>query len=323
MEPTGRRRSRRRTSPRVVVVGSSNTDLVVGAPHVPRPGETLLGSDFVVVAGGKGANQAVAAARLGAKVTFVANIGRDRFGDASVAGFQREGIVVDFIRREDGLPSGVALIVVGDDGENSIVVAPGSNASLLPADVDAARDEIANARVVLCQLETPVETTKRALELGRDGGATTILNPAPARPLPRDLFPLVDWLTPNETEAAALTGMRVSTREEAERAGRMLLGLGVGGAIVTLGAEGALLVMDDRVLHVPAPKVTAIDTVAAGDAFNGALAVGLGRGDAVEDALGYANAVGALSVTKRGAQPSLPTREEVERFMGSEAQMTR
>jgi len=298
--------------PSIVVVGSSNTDLVVRAPRIPSPGETILGGNLEVVPGGKGANQAVAAARLGAAVTFVARIGTDAFGDRSIEGFRREGIDVRAIRRDPTRPSGAALIVVAEDGRNAIVVAPGSNAALSPEDVEAAADAIRAADVLVVQLETPVETVVRALDIARGSGVTTILNPAPARPLGRDVLALADWLTPNETEAASLSGLPVRSMADAEAAARALRAQGAGGVIVTLGAEGALAVWEGGTLHVPAPRVAAVDTVAAGDAFNGALAVAFGEGRGMAAAIWFACAAGTASVTRRGAQPSLPTRDEVE-----------
>ncbi len=298
---------------RIVVVGSSNTDMVVQTDRLPLPGETVLGGDLIIAPGGKGANQAVAAARLGAGVAFVARIGRDMFGQEALGNFQREGLDTRYVIQDPDAPSGVALIVVGPDGQNIIAVAPGANRRLSPADVEAASPAFAEARSVLLQLEIPLETVMAAAKAGRSAGAMVILNPAPApsSPLPDELFAHVDILTPNETEAAVLTGR--GTPEEAALA---LLQKGIRTVIVTLGEAGALVVTGpDQVRRVPGFRVEAVDATAAGDAFNGALAVALARGDSLDAAVRYAHAVAALSVTRLGAQPSLPTANEVEAFL--------
>ncbi|GAB4567674.1 MAG: ribokinase [Anaerolineae bacterium] len=297
---------------RVVVVGSSNTDMIVQADRLPRPGETVLGGDLVMAAGGKGANQAVAAARLGAQVAFVARVGNDMFGAEAIERFRREGLDVSHVVRDPEAPSGVALIVVEPGGQNIIAVAPGANARLSPDDVAAAREVFVGAGVVLLQLEVPVETVLAAAQAGRQAGARVILNPAPAPsgPLPDEIWASVDIVTPNETEAAALTGA-----DAPEDAARALLARGVGIVIVTLGAEGALVATRDGMQRMPGFPVQAVDATAAGDAFNGALAVALARGDDLDVAVRYAHAVAAISVTRLGAQPSLPTAAEVEAFL--------
>ncbi len=300
-------------SPRIVVVGSSNTDMIVQADRLPLPGETVLGGDLAIAPGGKGANQAVAAARLGAAVTFVARVGQDMFGREAVENFHREGLDIRYLAQDPQAPSGVALIIVGPGGQNIIAVAPGANRRLTPADVEAARPAFAQARAVLLQLEIPIETVLAAAQAGRAAGATVILNPAPApsRPLPVALFEAVDILTPNETEAAVLTG-----KQEPEEAAAALLARGVGTVIVTLGAEGALVATgSDHMRRIPGFRVKAVDATAAGDAFNGGLAVALARGEPLDAAVRYAHAVAALSVTRLGAQPSLPTAAEVEAFL--------
>jgi len=301
----------------IVVVGSSNTDLIVRVPRLPRPGETVLGDDFVTAGGGKGANQAVAARRLGAPVTFVARLGKDVFGEASLARFDAEGINTHDIGRDDEAPSGVALIYVGEGGENMIAVAPGANARLSVDDVRRAQPAIARSQALIVQLEIPLATVREGLSLARAAGARTILNPAPApaAPLPDDLYPLVDILNPNRSEAEVLSGLSVSDFSSAERAGRALLERGVGAVVITLGRQGALVVSPLGSQAIPAYPVRAIDTVGAGDAFTAGLAVALASGASLTDAARYGNAVAALATTRSGAQPSLPTQTEVQAFL--------
>ncbi len=301
------------TQPHLVVVGSSNTDLIVRADRLPAPGETVLGSDLVMAAGGKGANQAVAAARLGAWVTFVARLGKDSFGEAALQTFRREGLETRYVTQDAEAPSGVALIVVGPGGQYLIAVAPGANRRLAPADVEAAQPAFAQADGLLLQLETPIETVLVAARLGRAAGLTVILNPAPApaQPLPTELYSAADLLTPNETEAMLLTGERTP-----EAAAAVLLEWGVKTVIVTLGEAGALVATSpDHIRPVAGFQVQAVDTTAAGDAFNGGLAVALARGKPLDGAVEYAHAVAALSVAKLGAQPSLPTADDVDAFL--------
>jgi len=301
------------SKPRIVVVGSSNTDMVVRAGRLPLPGESVMGGDLMMAAGGKGANQAVAAVRLGADVTFVAKVGNDMFGRQALENFKREGLNVRYIFQDEQTPSGVALIVVGPGGQNIIAVAPGSNNQLTPADIELAQDAFAGARSVVLQLETPIETVIAAARAGHKTGATVILNPAPApsTPLPTELYPLVDIITPNETEAEILTG-----EKSPESAARTLLQWGLRTVIITLGKQGALIASDaQHMTRVPGFNVQAVDCVAAGDAFNGALAVALASDKPLDHAIRYAHAVAAISVTRPGAQPSLPTSQEVEDFL--------
>ncbi len=302
---------------RVCVIGSSNLDFTVPVPHLPRPGETVSGGRLGISPGGKGANQAVAAARLGAEVRFVTLLGADPVGDRLLAALTGAGLPADRILRTETAATGVALIAVDPAGRNQIAVAPGANHELTPERAAAHADVLAWADVVLLQLETPLETVRWALGEARRLGKLTLLNPAPARvlPLPPDILPLVDYLIPNETEAGLLTGRAVDGVAEAEEAGRALRAMGAGAAVVTVGAAGALLAGPSGGLHVPGFAVTPVDTVGAGDAFNGGLAAALAGGARVEAAMVVANAAGALTCTRRGAMDALPSREEVEKLM--------
>jgi ribokinase len=304
-------------APAIVVVGSSNTDLVVRVPQVPRPGETVLGGDLRTLAGGKGANQAVAARRVGADVTFVGCLGDDRFGDEAAATLACEGLRLDYLRRVLGAPSGVALIAVAANGQNSIIVAPGANARLGPEDIERAGPALRAARIVIAQLEVPLVAVQRAFALARAAGATTLLNPAPAQPLDDELLGLVDVIVCNETEAELLTGMAVADAAGAEVAAQALLNRGPRLAIVTRGEAGSTLAEVDGIAHVPAFTVPVVDTTAAGDAFIGAFACRLAAGAAPVDAARYAAAAAALSVGKEGAQPSLPAAAAVDALLAA------
>ena len=299
----------------IVVVGSSNTDMIIKLGRIPQPGETILGGEFTTAAGGKGANQAVAAARAGGDVTFVARVGRDMFGEKAVAGFVQDGIEVKYVSRDSAAPSGVALIFVAKDGENSIAVAGGANGRLSAADVKQANGSIAGASAVVMQLETPLETVQAAAELAAAAKVPVILNPAPARVLPNKLLKLVSILTPNETEAELLTGIKVTDEGTAARAAEKLRARGVQIVILTLGARGAFVATASTKQLVPGFRVKAVDTTAAGDVFNGALAVALGEGRPLLEAVRFANAAAAISVTRLGAQPSAPERKEIERLL--------
>jgi ribokinase len=301
------------------VIGSSNLDFTVTVPHLPRPGETVSGGQLGISPGGKGANQAVAARRLGAEVRFVTLLGTDVVGDRMSAALLAAGLPPDSILRTDEAASGVALIAVDPAGRNQIAVAPGSNHLLTPERVAPHADAIAWADVVLLQLETPIETVRWALREARRAGKVTILNPAPARvlPLPPDILPLVQYLTPNETEAGLILGREVSGVAGAEAAGRALAGLGIQSAVVTVGAHGAVLSGAAGCIHVPGFAVSPLDTVGAGDAFNGGLATALAAGLTVEDSLVVANAAGALTCTRRGAMDALPSREDVRGLLAS------
>lgn len=297
---------------KIVVLGSSNTDLVVRAERMPQPGETLLGERFMMTAGGKGANQAVAIARLGGDVTFIAKVGRDMFGDKAVENYEREGIDTRTILRDDEAPSGIALITVDAKAENSIVVAGGANNNLSTKDIEALRSEIESAQYLLMQLETPVEAVTYAAAIARKAGVKVILNPAPAAELPAELLEGLYMITPNRTEAQMLTGIGITDRASAERAATALVGKGIANVVITLGSQGALTFDGERFDHIPALKVTAVDTTAAGDTFNGAMCVALAEGRPLADSVRFASRASAIAVTRLGAQASIPYRAELD-----------
>jgi ribokinase len=299
----------------VLVVGSANMDLVVTTGNFPVPGETVFGRSFGMFPGGKGANQAVACSKLGTRTLFLGKMGKDLFGDRLVAGMKREGVVLDHTQRVKGTATGMALITVNGTGQNEIVVVSGANMLLGPGDIERKREQFAHRGVLLVQLEVPLRTVKRAVQQAHERGMIVILNPAPAAVLPKSLLRMVDYLTPNETELRHLTGRSVAGVGNLTRAARSLLDQGVRHVLVTLGKEGCLLVNNDMARLYKTYRVKAIDTTAAGDAFNGALASALAQGQALDRAIPFANAVGALSVTRPGAQSSLPTANEVQRFV--------
>jgi ribokinase len=306
------------TASPIVVVGSSNMDLVAKAPRIPVTGETLTGTDFFMVPGGKGANQAVAAAKLGAEVILVAKLGKDVFASESLENFKSVNINTQHIEQLDGVPSGTAVIAIDDNGQNMIIVVPGANGKLTPADVDKAQSDIASAAVVVAQLEVPIETVEQAAKTANQNNVPFILDPAPARPLSDELLSRVDILTPNETEAETLTGIKVTDPASAADAADALLAKGVKTVIITLGEKGLLLATQDSKEMIAGYQVKAVDSTAAGDAFTGSLAYGLARGNAIKDAAVYANAVAAVSVTRYGAQPSMPTTKEVDAFIAGQ-----
>lgn len=295
----------------VVVFGSINMDLVVRAPRLPAPGETLTGRAFQTTPGGKGANQAVACARLGAATRMIARVGDDVFGGTLRDGLRDNGVDVDGVATGAGVPSGVALITVDDGGENTIVVVPGTNGALGSDDIARLDGLLGDARVMLLQLEVPLAAVVSAAELARRRGVTVVLDPAPARPLPPALYAAADILTPNETEAAALTGISTDSRDGVRRAARALLERGARGVLVKMSDKGAYWDDGGEGRFWPAFPVTAVDTVAAGDAFNGALAVALDDGLPFSDAVRWGLAAGALAVTRHGAQASMPTRQDL------------
>jgi len=296
--------------PRICVVGSSNIDLTFRTSRLPRPGETLAGQAFQLGYGGKGANQAVMAARLGAQVTMISRVGRDVFGEGTLRNFRENGIDTTHVRTDEDRHSGVASIVVDDAAQNCIIVAAGANAALSPQDVREAAPAIQSADIVLCQLEVPVETVIETFRLGRS--AQKILNPAPAQRLPSELLQVTDICVPNETELERLTDRTLQSLEDIEQAARLLLRSGPQTVIVTVGARGALIANSDGAELIPGPAVKAIDTTGAGDAFIGSLAVFLAEGERLVEAVRLANAAAALSVTRLGTQASFPTRMEVD-----------
>ncbi|MHC4752372.1 MAG: ribokinase [Planctomycetota bacterium] len=305
----------KKDAPKIAVVGSSNMDLVVKSKRIPAVGETILGGDFIMVPGGKGANQAVAAAKLGAEVYFIAKLGNDVFAEQSLDNFKKETVNTKHVIQTGEAPSGVALIMVDDEGNNLIVVAPGANQTLLPADVKRAESDIASCGAVVAQLEVPLETIEFAAKMANDLKVPFVLDPAPARELGPELLRMVDVLTPNETEAQILTGIEVTDEESARAASKNLLERDIKAVILTLGGKGFLLADNEEARYVSAQKVDAVDSTAAGDAFTGSLAVGIAENKALLDAALFANYVAALSVTRMGAQSSMPTLQEVNSFM--------
>jgi ribokinase len=297
--------------PYILVIGSSNTDMVVKAGHLPVPGETILGGTFIMTAGGKGANQAVAAARLGGNVVFIVKTGDDIFGKQAVQLFKEEGINTDYIITDTENPSGVALIMVDAKGENCISVASGANATLKPADLQKAEHLIKGASLILMQLEIPVETVEYVINIAAANNVTVVLNPAPACPLSDELLSKIAIITPNETEAEMLTGIKVTDKQSAELAARALAAKGIETVIITMGAQGALLLHDDTCHFFPAPVCQAVDTTAAGDIFSGALVVAISEGKSILEAVPFACQAAALSVCKMGAQASAPYRDDL------------
>jgi len=295
----------------VFVIGSSNTDMVIQSAHHPKPGETILGNNFIINPGGKGANQAVAAARLGGQVTFVAKVGDDLFGHQAIQHFQNEGINTDFVTLEANQPSGVALITVDAKGENTIVVAPGANLFLLKKEIETVANAFQVGDFALFQLEIPIETVQYGIKTASAKGVKCVLNPAPAQVLPDELLHGLFAITPNETEAQILTGIEVKDLASAEKAASILLAKGVQHVVITLGAEGALYCTQNQSFHVKAPSVHAVDTTAAGDCFNGALVLGLMEGNDWNSAIEFACTAASKSVQKLGAQASMPHKSDL------------
>ena len=302
----------------IAVVGSLNMDLVIRSPCIPLPGETIIGHALHTLPGGKGANQAVAAARLGAQVVMVGRVGHDAFAGPLLDNLAANRVDATWVIQDQDAATGVALIVVDDAGQNSIVVASGANMRLSPEQVTAAEAAITSAQVLLLQLESPLESVLRATQLAHSHGVIVILNPAPARPLPPELLALVDVLIPNESETALLTGLPVNSLDEVTKAAQALLAAGPSTVVLTLGDRGALLAQAEGVQYFPAFVVTPVDTTAAGDAFVSGLAVALAEGRSLAEAIRWGNAAGALATTHLGAQPSLPDRQAVLALLASE-----
>lgn len=300
---------------RLVVLGSVNADHVLRVPHFPRPGETLTGHSYQVVPGGKGANQAVAAARLGAPVSFIARIGDDAIGQQMRQGFEQDGIDVSAVELDETLPTGIAIIYVSDEGENSIGISAEANGALSPAMVKRHEAMIADAHTLLLQLEVPLESVFEAAKLARSHGTRVVLNPAPAQPLSSELLALVDLITPNQTEAELLTGVKVSDEASAAQAAARFHQMGISDVMITLGSQGVYCSNARQQQLIPGFRVEAVDTTAAGDTFNGALLATELAGADFNAAVRFAHGAAALSVTKFGAQSSIPSKVEVNAFL--------
>lgn len=295
---------------RIVIIGSANTDMVVKAKTLPLPGETLLGGTFFMNAGGKGANQAVSAARLGGQVTLVAKVGNDIFGKQTIEGLQKENINTGYVFVDEHAPSGTALIMVNEEGENCIVVAPGANSNLLPADIEKV-NSISDATIILMQLEIPMETIATVTKNAKTNNQKVIINPAPAQKLDDELLKGLFLITPNETEATLLTGIKVDDEITASQAAEVFLSKGVQNVIITLGKKGAFFQNKDLKFKTDAPLVKAMDTTAAGDTFSGALTVALTEKMNWEQTIKFAVKAASISVTRMGAQTSVPYRKEM------------
>ncbi len=300
---------------RICVVGSFNTDMIVKTSRIPAIGETVIGGEFTMAPGGKGANQAVSAAKAGGAVTFIARVGDDLFGKQAIDRFQHEGIDTGYVLKDAGAATGVALIMVDDAGQNSIAVASGANRNLTPSDIMGAEDAIASSEIVILQLETPFETVQKAAALAARHGVPVILNPAPVHDWDDEILQHLSVLTPNESEARQLTGMTIENERDAAKAAKALAARGVETVLITLGARGVFVCGPGCSESVRGFAVKAVDTTAAGDVFNGALAVALAEAKPLKEAIVFANAAAAISVTRLGAQPSAPPREEIDTFL--------
>lgn len=302
--------------PKIAILGIFVADLTFKAKRLPVMGETLLSQGFAMGPGGKGSNQSVAAARAGGDVRFITKIGRDAFGDIAIKTWKEDGIDTSFVKQIDEAPTGAAFIFVSTDtGDNAIIVEPGASGTVTADDVSAAEIAIKDARVFITQLETKVEAGRRSLELARKHGVTTVFNPAPAAKIDPAIYKLCDYVTPNETEASDITGITVNTIDDAKAAGNRLIEMGVGAALITLGANGALLHNAKQSVHIPGFKVKVVETTGAGDALNGGFAVALAQGMKPADAARFGCATAALSVTKPGTAPSMPMRADIEKML--------
>ena len=302
-------------SGKIVVVGSSNTDIVIKSDHIPEPGETILGGTFFMNPGGKGANQAVAVSRLGGDVVFVTKTGNDLFGRQSVGHYANEGINTEYIVSDPKNPSGVALIMVDSKGENSIAVASGANGSLSIKDVSAAEKEIENAAIALMQMEIPMDVIEYVARIAYKKGVKVILNPAPAAPLSDMLLSCLYMITPNRSEAEMISGVKVTDWESARLAADVISKKGVNNVVITLGSLGAMIKEGEKYHNVPAEKVQAVDTTGAGDVFNGSICVALAEGKSVLDAVKFASVAASIAVTRMGAQSAIPYRRELDDAM--------
>lgn len=298
---------------KIVVIGSCNTDMVIKVHHLPLPGETIIGYDFMTNQGGKGANQAVAVARMGGDTAFIARLGDDGFGRNSLALLKKEGIDTEYVNFTEGVSTGVAMIPVDEKGENSIIVASGANAMLSEADIDAAKELIANASIVLMQLETPIPTLMQAAKIAHEAGVKVVLNPAPfpKEPLPAEFLQNVDLIIPNETEITGMTGVEINSKDTIKKAMLRICEIGVKNVVLTAGGAGAYLLENDELVNVPTFKTNVVDTTAAGDTFCGSLCVALSRGESLNDAVRFANKAASISVSRMGAWRSIPQKEEV------------
>lgn len=296
---------------KILVIGSSNTDMTIKGKKLPAPGETVTGGIFYMGPGGKGANQAVAAKRLGGDVTFICKVGNDIFGDNALEGYKKEGIDISHVMRSKEA-SGTALILVDDSGENCISVASGANGDITPADIDSVADVIRNSGFLILQLEIPVESVLRAAKIAHEAGVYVILNPAPACELPKEIFKYISLMTPNRSEASIMSGCAVTDEASLGKAVEVLRGYGVKDFVVTLGSKGSLVFQGGKSEMIPSLKVNAVDATAAGDTFCGALCVGLSEGLSLQDAARFATKASAITVTRPGAQNSIPTRNEIQ-----------
>ena len=304
------------TEPRVTVMGSFVVDLMARAPHLPQTGETVRGDGFLIGPGGKGSNQGVAAHKSGARVDMITKIGRDNFGQIALESFQGEGMDTSYVMQDDELATGAALIMVDENtGDNKILVALGACSCITKADIESAREVIEGNPVFLTQLETNLVAVDTALGIAAGNGVRIILNPAPACEVPDELLALVDILTPNETEASIISGVTVSTPEDAEKAARVLMGKGTKSVVITMGSQGVFAITGEEARFIPSVEVAAIDATGAGDAFSGALATAIAEGKGFFEAVEFANVAAALSVTKIGTAPAMPTRDEIDRMM--------